>query len=212
MIASASEPDRVVGCGWLLAGMHIDTRDEVEVPGWSPRGSAIITMSNHYFLLIRFLFENIFASFFPRRGNDLERFFRQNVRVPVNEISKSQHSNIGELRKLRARMSPLIATLLQCSWRNDTGTGRFGNRSDSRPGHGEHFALVFSERCTTSSPGPSKRVGDRPRTDSRMSMVHLPGVYHGQKGDPTPSTSEPEGAWRRTNGAPQFPMGYWFTL
>ena len=79
IIAGASEPDLVIGRGWLLAGMHVDTRDEVEVPGWSPRGSAIITMSNHYFLLIRFPIENIFESFIPRRGNDLERFFRQNA-------------------------------------------------------------------------------------------------------------------------------------
>ena len=86
IIASVSEPDLVIGRGWLLAGMHIDTRDEVEVPGLSPCGSAIITISNHYFLLIRFLIASIFESFFLRRGNDLERFFRQNVRVPVNEI------------------------------------------------------------------------------------------------------------------------------
>ncbi len=86
IIAGASEPDLVIGRGWLLAGMHIDTRDKVEVPGWSPRGSAIIAITNHYFLLIRFLFESIFESFLPIAGNDLERFFRQNVRVPVNEI------------------------------------------------------------------------------------------------------------------------------
>ena len=93
IIASASEPDLVIGRAWLLASMHIETQDAVEVPGWPPRGSAIITMSNHYFLLIRFLIESILESFSPRRGNDLERFFRQNVRVRVNEILKSQHCN-----------------------------------------------------------------------------------------------------------------------
>ena len=63
IIAGASEPDLVIGRGWLLAGMHIDTRNEVEVPGWPRRSSAIITMSNHYFLLIRFLFERYLRKF-----------------------------------------------------------------------------------------------------------------------------------------------------